>query len=298
MLIVIIVQVIVLLLFILFLYYLYKPIPLQNLYNKYFFPVSNFTRDENTEIETKIYKGKKFKCYHISNQNANTLIIWFHGGCFIKKEANTTLPFLGLLSENNPNCDILTFEHPTPFNYTLQDLMLFSNDLIRSFLNKHKHKYSNYYVGGDSSGAFFAALTANIESLDNLHNIIPVQKLNIEFNGLITICGFFNTAFNNVLLNNLFNFYIGRSTPNLDGYRTQEVYIPYIAFTSRIDFLYQENVEFAERNIRKGSYLKVFETNTAVHCYISYTQLDETHETVQLIKKFLDTFSNKNVTNH
>lgn len=279
-------------------YYLYKPTPFLALYNRLYFPVSNYTEESNTQIDLYEYKRQKFKRYLIKNINSKTLIIWFHGGCFIKTEPSTVLPFLGLLYRqcihDNIPCDILVFDYPVPLNFTMQDSVQFSNEIVREYLLDNKSKYQNFYVGGESSGAFYAAIAANIESLSNYHNIFPVEKLNIKFNGLITVCGFFNVNFDdNKLLRLLFRLYISRNTPNIRSYNTEEVFIPSISFTTKKDFLFQQNEIFANRNIVRDSYLKIFETGAVGHCYISYTQLAETFETVNIIIDFIKKYNGK-----
>lgn len=279
-------------------YYLYKPTPLVALYNRLYFPVSNFTEESNTQTTTIQFKKDTFRQYLIEHSKSKTLIIWFHGGCFIKKEPATVLPFLGLLYRNCSNenvpVDILVFDFPVPLNFTMQDTVQFSNSIIQQHLANSGDKYDNFYVGGESSGAFYAAIAANAESLANYHKLFPIKRLNIKFNGLITVCGFFNINFeDNTIHRLLFHTYIARNTPNIKSYNTEEVFIPSISFTTVSDFLFEQNKTFANRNVSRGSYLKIFENQSVGHCYISYTQLAETYETIKLIIDFIQKYNGK-----
>lgn len=255
-----------------------------------FFPSSNFTEYEHTEITEILYKKKIFKQYLLRNENSDTLIIWYHGGCFILEHPEIVLPFLGSLRRELSNCDILTFCYPTPFDFTLHDSIQFGNDVISSVISP---KYKNYYICGDSAGSFYAAITANIQDSPTLHRILDIEKLNLKFNGLISVSGFFDMTFdNNILLKSLFSFYMARNLKNTNAYHVRDIFIPSLIFTSTADFLLKQNVDFANLNQHRDSHLKIFDSPRAVHDYISYTSLPETIETIELIREFIKNYNN------
>lgn len=272
-------------------YTLYKPSPVKRFYNRYYYPVSNFTEHESTTIDDFRYKNQMFQRYLLKNKSSDTLIVWFHGGCFLQEHPRLVLPFLGLLRKSLPNCDILTFDYPLPFDYTLHDSLASSVEVIRGEIeNGH---YTNHYIAGDSAGAFFAVLVANLQNDSTLSAQLDVERLPMKtFNGLIIVSGFLDATFGNkMFLEKCFQFYIARNTRNFHLYRTDRIFIPSMIFTSKHDFLYQQNVKFALRNIESESHLKVYEADTARHDYISYTNIPETFDTVKIIDEFIENYN-------
>lgn len=286
---ILIIQIIIVFLVLIIIYYIYRPIPLKALYNRLFFPVSNFTEYDHTEIKELEYKKNYFKQYLLKNENSDTLIIWYHGGCFIQDHPQIVLPFLGSLRRELPNCDILTFEYPLPYDFTLDDSLAFGNYVISKNILP---KYKNYYICGDSAGSYFAAITANIQDSNTLHTVLHLDKLDLNFNGLISVSGFFDQTFDdNIILKNLFRLYVARYVKNFNALRTTEIFIPSLIFTSKQDFLYRQNVQFSQTNQHRDSYLKVFDSRESVHDFISYTALPETKECIELIREFINKFN-------
>lgn len=268
------------------LYFLYKPIPLQGLYNRYFFPTSVFTEGAYTDEGVFTYKNSKFNTYLLRNEGAKSLVVWFHGGCFMQNHPHIVLPFLGLLRRNLPDCDILTFDYPVPYTHTLHDTLKFSNSLIKATISE---QYENYFLGGDSAGSFFALLTSNIETSNTMSGVLGIPKLGIQYRGFISVCGFYDQTFdNNKIADALFKFYIARGVEQWSTYRVQEIFIPTIVFTSKSDFLYSQNINFVRQNIARSVYLKEFDTHNAIHSYITNTSAEETLETVEYIREFVD----------
>lgn len=266
------------------LYFIYRPIPLQALYNRYYYPSSIFEDGEYTQQSRNTYKKLNYNSYLLKNSGANTLIVWFHGGCFIQENPDIVLPFLGLLRQNMPNCDILTFDYPLPYSRTLDDTIVCSNQIIAKYIGN----YDNYYVAGDSAGSLLALLTTHIETSPTLSSRFGINPLGVKFNGYISVCGFYDIRFNgNALAEMIFKFYIGRGTKNWNNFLASEILVPALVFTSKSDFLYKQNIDFVQRNLSRDIYLKEFDTHNSIHCFISHTGAEETKEAVQYIKMFV-----------
>jgi acetyl esterase/lipase len=286
---ILIIQIISLLFLIAVLFIIYKPVPIQALYNRYFIPSSNFTEQAHTTEQIVLFKQRKFETFLLRNNNADTLIVWFHGGCFIQDHPHVILPFLGRLRRELPNCDILTFAYPIQFEFNLNDTLLFANKLISDM---DKSKYKHIYLGGDSAGVLLALMTARIEESHTLSTILDIPRLNITYTGIIAICGFYDITFNsNLFAKSIFKFYIGRNTPNWNSYHVREIITPTLMLTSKHDFLYNQHIRFATDNKMRNIYLKEFHSKNTVHCFVTNTESEETSAAILHIQQFITRLS-------
>lgn len=272
-------------LLILLIYYLYKPSPLVQYYVNRMIPVSNFIHENVTEVSTHVYKNKEFKQYLLKHENATNLLIWIHGGAFIKAEPDSILPYIGMIYDELHEFDILVFDYPVIYNFTLFHTLEYIHETIEKYAKKDK--YQNFIMGGDSAGIFYALVLLNIEKSLSYAQQANLKPLNINYKCLISACGFFHSN-QNELFKKVFKFYVGRGVQNLTHLSVNLIQIPSLLITSVNDFVYNQNVKF-HRNNPSTTTLQVFEKNdTLLHNFMSYTGLPETMESVKMIKNFVD----------
>ena len=271
-------------LLILLLYYLYKPYPIVQYYVNRMIPVSNFKHDHITEKSTFKYKTKEFNQYLLKHENSTNLLIWIHGGAFIKAEPDSILPYVGMIYDELPNFDILVFDYPVIYNFTLFHTLEYIHQTIEKY-SRYKN-YENFVMGGDSAGVFYALVLMNIETSQSYAQQAQLKPLNINYKCLISACGFFHSN-QNELFKKIFKFYIGRGVSNLTHLSVNIIKIPSLLITSINDFVYNQNVRF-HRNNPDSTKLQVFEkSDTLLHNFMAYTGLPETMESVKLIKTFI-----------
>lgn len=272
-------------------YNVYKPVILQRYFRKRCVTVSNVDIDRFSINKLKF--GRRFfkTYYQKSNNDTDTLLIWFHGGCFMEETPKTTLPFVQLVGDT-VKIDVLTFDYPLPFDYTLDDTFRYINKIINTFLEKSR-KYSNIFFGGDSAGAFLATKTMEFETNAMARSVLNIDKLGCQINGFIGICGLYDTTFSqNRLGEMLFKFYVLRGCKNHSIYQNVIMKYPMHVQTSTNDFLIRQTQQFYDKNrASEHTSIHLFKTSNSTHCFITITSLPETIESIEMIKSFIYKYS-------
>jgi acetyl esterase/lipase len=252
-------------------------------------PVSNF-RGDTVHIHTNFLKNLPYDTFFFPapSGNSNTLVIWFHGGCFIDERPKNILPFLEFFSEYAHAVDIFTFDYPLPFKFSFDDTLIYVNYILKDLLAQHD--YTNVYFAGDSAGAFFAVKTMEIEMSSSMRKELKVDAIGCHINGFIGICGFYDTTFNNNALGEMvFKFYLMRNIKSTKKYKKSNVIHPMLIVTSSSDFLLDQSRNFADRHrsYPNNSY-KVFNTPNTTHCFLTNIHLPETKELAVDILEFIE----------
>lgn len=147
-------------------YFILRPYPLKYIYIKKHYGDQQFDLVEpNYKLTIEKYETK---IYHIvqSVGKSKTLIIWCHGGAFMQDKVNITNPLFVKIIERVPNCDLLTFTYPTLFGHSVGDTLKFHHTLF-TWISMNiclPMDYQGIHLCGDSAGAWFASMIANIQS--------------------------------------------------------------------------------------------------------------------------------------
>lgn len=298
MIIVILSQLIVLTLLILMLYYIFKPTPVQSFMKKILIPVTNFELDTtqhtmNTHTHEK--HNRSLNVYHLVtngidvNSRARTLLIWFHGGCFVIEDPANVMPFMGLIKRKAPdNLDILIFDYPLPFDVTIDDTLIYIHDMLLSFFEDWSETYDSVFIGGDSAGSFLGLKTLEIENSESFRGALGIANpIGMHIGGFIGICGFYDVTFhNNTIASFCFQSYVMRGVSNKTKYQQMHLLHRMLLMTSKNDFLLSQTRNFFEKNRQRGE-LVVYDTPNTFHGFIGNTTLAETHNAVDKILLFI-----------
>lgn len=251
------------------LYVIWKPNMLKNVLNivpEYEYDLNEF--------------GKESENYTLySRKNNKKLLVFFNGGAFIYSNRKNAYGFLNELSSLLTEYDILVFDYPVRFDFTIKQTMLNINETLKKFLN-----YESYYGMSESAGSLLLGTFCLKESNLDYSEKIEIPQTGINFKCFIGITGVYSVDFNNNILNNLFKVYIMRSTPNFKSYSTYNLNIPRLIISNKSDFLFKQTEDFLQK--QPSSY-KIFENENLPHTFIFSINFKETSESIQLILNFL-----------
>lgn len=270
----------ILILLILLLYNVYKPTVIQRLFKRYFIPLSPLRHPERIIKTVDTFGKRRLNSYYLPKQGSKVCLIWFHGGCFIQEEPTNVLPFLEVLSND---INVYTFDYPLPFDFTLDQTLIYINKNLRQFFDTTPHE--QYFVGGDSAGTFLALKLYEQQMLDNEY-LSPLPELTTA-KAFVGVCGFYDMKFgNNKLGEFCFDFYVLRGVNNKKKYRTTISFPSNLLITSSSDFLNRQTILYNDI-YRSRSILINYTTPNSIHCFITSTALPETVEAAQKIISFL-----------
>jgi hypothetical protein len=209
----------------------------------------------------------------------------------MEETPKTTLPFVQLVGDMT-KIDVLTFDYPLPFDYTIDDTFRFINVTLKTFFNENK-QYSNVFFGGDSAGAFLATKTIEFETNALARSILNIEQLKCPINGFIGICGMYDITFSQNQLGELvFKFYVLRGCKNHAIYQNVNLKYPMHLQTSTNDFLIGQTQTFFDKHrSSEHTTFHLFKTSNSVHCFITMTSLPETIESIDMIKDFIEKYS-------
>lgn len=284
-----VIQMLILILLILLLYNVYKPTTIQKLFKKYFVPLSPIVEPDRIIRTVDTFGKRILNSYYIPRSGgkvSTSCLIWFHGGCFIQEEPTNVLPFLEVLSSD---INVYTFDYPLPFDFTLDETLLYINKNLRKFFDTTPH--DKYFVGGDSAGTFLAQKTYEQE-ITQVHEL-PGRFLLPELSmvhAFVGVCGFYDMKFGNNKIGELvFNFYVLRGVENKKKYQTTISFPNNLLITSSSDFLNRQTIIYNDMH-RSRSILVSYTTPNSIHCFIASTFLPETRRAANEILDFIQRF--------
>lgn len=280
-----IIQLIIIILLLILLYYIYRPIPLRSLYEKYLVAVSNHDESMVSVIGEHVLYNTVYQIKKISNKS-NKLVVWFHGGGFIKEKAVNIIPFLVYLSEQC-NVDVLTFDYPLPYKCRLDDTLVYISQILNKFFSENS-KYDYIYFGGDSAGAYLALKILELQYNEAFRMYLNVEPVHADVTAFIGVCGFYDPTFGNKpLALPLFNSWFW-NVRNITFYKTCNVRCPSLIISSTQDFLVFQSRRFVDRQPRNLVTFRQFTTPNTIHCFISNTKLPETIEATSDMCEFIN----------
>ncbi|KAI5630646.1 OrNVorf47-like-3 [Venturia canescens] len=214
-----------------------------------------------------------------SRPNNKKLFVWFQGGAFLLNNRKTSYGILNALNDALIEFDILVFDYPLRFSYSVHDAMLATNKILDQF-----HGYNEYYAAGYSAGALLMGAFMQKELNKEIARKMDVPVIGIQFKAIIGICGLYQTEFDSTLLTSLFQFYIMRGTPNKKLYSCYGLSVPTLVIGATAEFLYTQTKKFTKST---GCKLKVFQDTSLPHEFPLMLEFPETKESVESMIEFL-----------
>lgn len=227
-------------------------------------------------------RATEFKNKTLYFRSGNSkLLVWFIGGSFIFSQRDQVYGFLNKLFDKiGHEFDILTFQYPVRFKYTLQQSMLAINDILKDYILQ----YDEHYAGSMSAGTLLLGAFCQKEKSVKVAKDIGVPQIGLQFKKLISICGLFEPEFNSSLLNGIFNFYIARGTPGIKYYSFYNLSPDKLVIGSVSDFLYQQTLKFI--STEKCTF-RIFTNPQLGHVFCKLLNYAESLDTIDMISKFL-----------
>lgn len=282
MLIVLIIQIVIIVILLLLLYAIYKPSGLKILFNKVFTPLSPVLYPDRIIKTESTFGKRRLNSYFIPNKSSKTCLIWFHGGCFIQEKPSNVLPFLEMLSQD---MNVYTFDYPLPFDFTLDDTLVYINKNLKDFFNEYS--FDTYAIGGDSAGTFLALKLYEFQTIKTDLYLEPLPEL-LNVQKFVGVCGFYDMTFGGNKMGEMaFNFYVLRGVSNKKKYISNVSYPNNLLLTSSSDFLNRQTTVFNDK-FRNVSDLISYTTPNSIHCFIASTHLPETARAHREIALFIN----------
>lgn len=211
------------------------------------------------------------------------LLVWFNGGAFLKTDRRSSFGVLNELSRTLPYYDIVTFDYPTRFRYTLRD----SLDRVYKILNiVHEKKiYKTMYGIGISAGVLLAGAYQNNEINDKAMRKIKIPRNGKPFSGIISLCGLLTPSFYDPYIDSAFKFYFMRNTPGAEYFTCANLpNTPKLVLSSTVDYLRAQTLRFIET---EPCISHIYKSNTLPHSFPLMIHFDETADLVKRIKTFV-----------
>jgi hypothetical protein len=247
-------------------------------------PKSEYPLDRTYAIEKSnytLYKGS----------NNNGLLICFNGGAFVYSKRQYTYGLLNTLFSQlqnaNAGVDILVFDYPVRFKYTVNQTMKSINTLLKSFVLQ----YEKFYGLGISAGCLLLAAIINNENSARSSKMMELQQIGLSFSGIVLIDGVLSTDFGSQLLNRLFHFYIMRGTPGV-AYYTMYGFpqIRKMVITTTHDELYIQSKKFIKS---EPIDVKLVYDKRLIHGFPRFINLPESQEAITKMCSFILQLTNK-----
>lgn len=251
--------------------FLWKPVYIKTILNKLSDPIE-YNLHENAKIQ------KNYILY--SKEGNKNLTIIFHGGAFLFSDFKNAYGFSNSLYEHLKTFDILIFQYPVRFDFTIEQAMIAINDILKNFINR----YDNYTAIGVSAGVLLMGTFLQKEMNKDVAQKICVPQIGLNISKFVAINGVFDTNFNNSVLNKLFSFYIMRGTSSIKNYSCYNLSVPKLIISNTYDFLYEQTKNYIKT---EQCSLKIFQNKNLDHRFIFYQNLNETNIAIKSISSFL-----------
>lgn len=197
----------------------------------------------------------------IDDSNTN-LVVWFNGGAFLTTDRRASFGTINcLMQKGHNNTDIVTFDYPTRFKYTVQQSLLHAQKIAQLFF-KTRH-YKSVHAIGMSAGVMLAGAFQMNEINNDANKKMKLPRTGIRFQSIVTLCGLMMPNFQDRYLNAAFKFYMMRGTPGAEFYTCENITTPMYVVSADSEYLYSQSFRFIQSNsdvrhdlFSNASYLK------------------------------------------
>lgn len=210
------------------------------------------------------------------------LLVWFSGGGFLYSDRKTSYGLLNELSAKLPDFDVLVFDYPVRFSYTVRESLLAVNSVLAEAA---VGKYANYYAGGMSAGVMLMGAFQSKETTPTVADRIKVPATGIKFKAIVGVCGLYRSSFDNRLLNAMFQFYIMRGTPAPELYSCYGLTgTPKLVISATTEYLYTQTYRFLTMEPCES---KVYTNDLLKHSFPLLNNCPEARDSVKRIAAFI-----------
>nr|UBR58228.1 gp19-like protein [Oryctes rhinoceros nudivirus] len=252
------------------------PEPIKNVLT-IIYPYPEYDMNENAT------KSDKTILYSSPNSKHDKLVVLFIGGGGIFSDVSNAFGFANKLNENLGEAyDILMFEYPVRFKYTIQESMLAINKILADYIH-----YESVHAIGISFGSLLAGAFYQKESLQTKAEAMKVPQIGIKFKTLSIFSGVLECTFNVEVLTRLFHFYIMKDTPGLINYTCYGIPIPKYIVSAKTDFLIAQTAKFLQT---ESSEYKIYSTPTLPHAFCQLINLDDALDAIKGVSTFIQKY--------
>lgn len=214
----------------------------------------------------------------------NGLIVWFNGGAFLSTDRRSSFGILNEVNAKAPYYDIVTFDYPTRFRYTLYDALKRVYNVLRVLCERKRYK--KIYAMGLSAGVLLAGAYQNNETNPKANGDIGIRKNGKPFNGIISLCGLLMPSFNDPYVDSAFKFYFMRGTPGAKYYTCLGILdTPKLLISSTVDYLRTQTLRFIDL---EPCTKHVYKSETLPHSFPLMPHLNETHDLIDRAVRFMN----------
>lgn len=208
------------------------------------------------------------------------LIVVFIGGCGLYSSQRNFYGFTNKLNELiGANYDILLFQYPVRFKYTVLESMLAINKILVDYIH-----YETIHAIGISFGSLLAGAFCQKESFLSKSVAMNVPQIGMKFTSLTALSGVLECTFNAELMTSLFNFYIMRNTPGRVNYTCFGLQIPRFVVSATTDFLVSQTTRFIQLEL--GQY-KIYNSKNLPHAFVQFINLEEAVDAIGRVRDFI-----------
>lgn len=255
-----------------FIYVIYRPNVLKFCLTRILPTFEYKLPNEATEIDN-------YTIYHSTKNEKKRLLVWFNGGAFLFSQRKCAYGILNTLFEKLNDYDLLVFDYPVRFDYTLHDTMMSINKTLSKFLN-----YNEYVAVGMSAGTLLMGTFISKEQSSEIAEQIAVPQIGLKFQAFIGLNGVYNTKYNSVLLTELFSFYILRNIKTPKNYTCYNLKIPKLIINCTNDFLYDQTRSFL---LSEHAEFKLYDNPQLTHLFPLFQNLPEAKDVIERIVSFV-----------
>lgn len=241
-----------------------------------------------------LYPTYEYKVSNMAHETANytlyhraenkKLVIVFNGGAFLFSNRRCIYGLLNYMFDDlhlSDTMDIVVFDYPVRFNYSVYESMLAINRVLKNFVGQ----YETFYGFGFSAGTLLLGTFIAKESTKETSVKLNIPQIGIKIKCFVGINGVYSTVFDWNLQNKLFAYYIMNDTPSSNLYTCYNLSgVPKLIISNKFDFLSKQTEKF----LQSESADSVIYTNKNLpHNFVSLINLTETKDTAYRIVDFL-----------
>lgn len=259
------------------------PVPLKYVIKKY----TKGPRYDKNENALEVDEFTLYQNETVPNK-PNALLICFNGGAFLFSEKKTMYGLLNKISDSvqDYNIDILVFNYPIRFKYTIHDSLVGCNEVISKVLKIYNGRYQRFYGLGYSAGVILMGAFQRKETVSGVSRSLNIPILGVKLSAMICINGLYSLDLYNKLINQLFKWYIVRGTALQQYYSAYKLEdTPKLIIGAEYEFLYAQTHLFL--NSEPTSKSLIFNNKELTHLFPLYYETSESQQCVSEIASFL-----------
>lgn len=223
--------------------------------------------------------------YRGSRSRGTDLVMWFVGGGFLRTDRRSSFGTINELTAILVEYDIVTFDYPVRFRYTVADALRRSYGVLNAVQRYNGKPYRRVHAVGMSAGVMLIGAFVQNETYDEANRQLAVPRSGVLFRSVVSVCGLLSQSFADRYIDAVFAYYIMRGTPGKRYYGCRNLpKMPKLIVTTAGDFLAFQSREFVDSETGE---FHVYPSVGLRHSFALSPRIPETRDLIERVVRFV-----------